>query len=132
MRSPHALALALGLTGLATACGTDVNGPNISPAITFTPSCALLACSFSAGNSGVGKDVVAYHWDFGDGATAETQNSLHSYASGGIYTVVLTITDDNGAIDRISKHVTVKATQPGSTRSTGLPLVLPRKHPILR
>ena len=118
MRSSHALALALGITGPATACGTDGNGPNISPAIAFTPSCALLVCSFSAGSSGVGTDVVAYHWDFGDGATADTQSSLHSYASAGIYLVVLAITDDNGAIDRISKRVTVKATQPGGTTST--------------
>jgi PKD repeat protein len=131
MRSSHALALALSITGLATACGTDGIGPNISPAITFTPSCALLVCAFSGGSSGVGADVVAYHWDFGDGATAETQNSLHSYASGGIYLVVLTITDDNGAIDRISKQVTVKATQTGGRKSTG-PLVLPRKLPARR
>ena len=126
MRSSHILALALGITGLAAACGTDGTGPSISPAVTFTPSCALLVCAFSAGNSGAGRDVVAYRWDFGDGATAETQNSRHSYASAGIYGVVLTITDDNGAIDRISKNVTVKATQPSGATSTG-PLVLPRK-----
>ncbi len=132
MRSSHALALALGISGLATACGTDLNGPsNLSPAIAFTPSCALLVCSFSAGSSGVGTDVVAYHWDFGDGATADAQNSLHSYASAGIYLVVLALTDDNGAIDRISRQVTVKATQARGTRSTG-PLVLPRKRPIPR
>jgi PKD repeat protein len=129
MRSSHALALALGITGLATACGTDVNGPsNISPAIAFTPTCALLECSFSGGSSGVGVDVVAWHWDFGDGAAAQTQNAQHSYASAGSYLVVLTITDDNGAIDRFSKRVTVRATQPSTTTSTG-PLVFPRRLP---
>ena len=104
---------------------------SISPAITFTPSCALLVCNFSGGSSGVGTDVIAYHWDFGDGAAADAQNSQHSYASAGSYLVVLAITDDNGAIDRFSKRVTVKATQPGKKTSTG-PLVLPRKHPIPR
>jgi len=131
MRSSHALALALGVIGLATACGTDANGPsNISPAVTFTPTCALLVCTFSAGSGGVDRDVVAYHWDFGDGAVAETQNARHSYASAGTYLVALTITDDNGATVPFSQQVTVKASQPvGSdvTNPKG-----PRAHPTPR
>jgi PKD repeat protein len=111
MRSSYPLALALGVVGLATAC-TDGNGPDITPAVTFTPTCALLACTFSAGSSGAGRDVVAYRWDFGDGAGAETQNARHSYASAGTYVVVLTITDDNGATVPFSQQVTVKASQP--------------------
>jgi PKD repeat protein len=118
MRSSHALALALGVVGLVTACGTDSNGPNISPAVTFTPTCALLVCTFSAAGSGADRDVVAYRWDFGDGATAETQNARHSYASAGTYDVVLTLTDDNGETVPISRRVTVKASQPGGTADT--------------
>jgi PKD repeat protein len=128
MRSSHALALALGITGLATACGTDATGPSPSPAIAFTPSCALLVCTFAAGSSGVGVDVVAYQWDFGDGTRAESQNPQHSYASAGTYRVSLTTTNDNGAIDRSSEQVTVQAKQPDETKA-GRPMVLPRKHP---
>jgi uncharacterized membrane protein len=132
MRSSHALALALGITGLAAACGTDGNGSlEISSDIAFTPSCALLVCTFAAGNAGVGADVVAYHWDFGDGAAAESQNAQHSYASAGTYLVVLTITDDNGKTDLISKQVTVQATRRGGSKSNK-PMVLPRKHPKTR
>ena len=46
MRSSHALALVLGVTGLGTACGGDGNGPsNTPPTAAFTPSCALLVCT---------------------------------------------------------------------------------------
>jgi PKD repeat protein len=116
MRSSYALALALGVIGLAAGCGTDGNGPsNILPAVTFTPTCALLDCTFTAGNSDADRDVVSYRWDFGDGAVEETQNPRHSYASAGTYLVVLTLTDDNGATVRFSQQVTVKASQPSGS-----------------
>jgi len=62
--------------------------------------------------------IVSYYWDFGDG-TAEysydrwgmpTPHSEHSWASIGVYTVRLTVTDDMGAQGRAS--VTIKVTPP--------------------
>jgi chitodextrinase len=38
--------------------------------------------------------VVAWSWDFGDGATSTEQNPTHTYASAGTYRVTLTVTDD--------------------------------------
>ncbi|MGC9308297.1 MAG: right-handed parallel beta-helix repeat-containing protein, partial [Thermoplasmatota archaeon] len=43
--------------------------------------------------------VVAWGWEFGDGDTATTANPTHTYASEGVYTVNLTVTDDDGASD---------------------------------
>ncbi|MEQ9499147.1 MAG: PKD domain-containing protein [Deltaproteobacteria bacterium] len=51
------------------------------------------------GNGSTDSDgtIVAYLWDFGDGANASGQSVTHQYATGGQYTVTLTVTDDDGA-----------------------------------
>ncbi|GAB2820597.1 T9SS type B sorting domain-containing protein [Ferruginibacter profundus] len=49
--------------------------------------------------------IASWHWDFGDGATANTQNSGHNYAAAGTYTVKLIATDINGCKDSITKSV---------------------------
>ncbi len=40
--------------------------------------------------------LVAWQWDFGDGALGQGPNPSHVYAAPGSYTVVLTVTDDSG------------------------------------
>ncbi len=49
--------------------------------------------------------VVSWHWDFGDGISAEGMNANHSYAAPGEYTVVLTVRDDDGAEARVERIV---------------------------
>jgi PKD repeat protein len=41
--------------------------------------------------------IVSYNWDFGDGTNASGVTSSHAYTDDGVYTVNLTITDNNGA-----------------------------------
>lgn len=50
--------------------------------------------------------IVDYHWDFGDGTSANGVDVRHRYAKGGRYTVTLTVTDDTAlpnarALDRL-------------------------------
>ncbi len=40
--------------------------------------------------------IVAYHWDFGDGSSADAADAAHTYTTPGIYDAVLTVTDDQG------------------------------------
>jgi gliding motility-associated-like protein len=54
--------------------------------------------------------VTSWQWYFGDGATATTQNTSHSYTTAGTYTVKLIITDNNGCTDSITKPVTTNST----------------------
>ncbi|MBK7031634.1 MAG: PKD domain-containing protein [Bacteroidales bacterium] len=37
--------------------------------------------------------TATYAWNFGDGATAYSRNTQHTYLAAGTYTVTLTITD---------------------------------------
>lgn len=54
--------------------------------------------AFDAGASfDVDGSITAYHWDFGDGATATGVQATHGYAARGEYTATLTVTDDHGA-----------------------------------
>jgi len=50
---------------------------------------------------------VSYAWDFGDGDTATQRNPSHVYTDKGVYTVTLTVTDDDGAIDTATKDIVV-------------------------
>lgn len=111
MRSSHELALVLGVTALGTACGGDRSGPsNTPPAAAFTPSCALLGCTFADGSSDADGEITAYTWDFGDGAAAvTTKDAQHTYAAANTYTVSLTVTDNDGAADGVTQSVQVTA-----------------------
>lgn len=40
--------------------------------------------------------IVAWHWEFGDGAESDQQHPEHQYAAKGVFTVRLTVTDDGG------------------------------------
>jgi PKD repeat protein len=93
---------------------------NAPPSADFTSSCTELACSFTdLSNDGDGT-VVGFHWDFGDGTEAATQNSTHAYASAGTYVVVLTVTDDSGAASSLSHQVSVTGPQASGQATIGL------------
>ena len=71
---------------------------NVAPTAAFTSGCTAQACSFDATGSQDGDgSITSYAWDFGDGTTGTGASPTHSYAQPGTFTVVLTVTDDQGA-----------------------------------
>jgi len=58
--------------------------------------------------------VNSWRWDFGDGATSTAQNPTHSYSRSGKYNVKLTVKDDQGNSDSITKEITVGTGAPPS------------------
>lgn len=81
-----------------------VNSP---PGASFALSCSDLICSFTNTSTDSDGSVVAWSWDFEEGASSVEQSPSHTYASDGTYTVTLVVTDDGGATDTTSQGVTV-------------------------
>ncbi|MCX7987071.1 MAG: PKD domain-containing protein, partial [Bacteroidales bacterium] len=52
-------------------------------------------------------NIVSYNWDFGDGTTASSKNVLHKYKNDGLYTVCLTVKDQNNNINNVCKEIIV-------------------------
>jgi PKD repeat protein len=51
--------------------------------------------------------TITYQWDFGDGSpTSDSPNPTHVFEEIGEYTVTLTVTDDNGAVDTDTLTIT--------------------------
>jgi PKD repeat protein len=83
-------------------------GPNQAPTADFTyTTIGGNAVSFADQSTDSDGTVVGWSWNFGDGGTSTDQNPVHTYASPGTYSVTLTVTDDDGATDPVTKDVSV-------------------------
>jgi PKD repeat protein len=51
--------------------------------------------------------ITIWHWDFGDNDSSPSQNPRHTYATGGPYTVRLTVTDGGGKSATAQKQIIV-------------------------
>jgi PKD repeat protein len=74
---------------------------------------ALVMFSGSATDTPSDQMVLIYEWDFGDGsAPGAGFKFAHSYQQVGIYTVTLTVTDDDGAFAKDTVNVNVNNVAP--------------------
>jgi PKD repeat protein len=52
-------------------------------------------------------EIVAWHWEFGDGVESSEQNPKHQYSAKGTFTVKLTVNDDGGLTGVCEKQIQV-------------------------
>ena len=79
------------------------------PTPQFVPSlpagCTPFEVSFQDQSVGTTSPIVAWSWDFGDGNVSSAQNPMHRYTTPGMYTVALTITDNQGCVNSFTRQV---------------------------
>ena len=51
--------------------------------------------------------IVSYYWEFDDGNTSTAESPTNVYSTAGIYTVNLTVTDNDGDTDKDTAQITV-------------------------
>ena len=86
---------------------------NVAPAASFTATTnGLSVTANGAGSSDPDGTIAGYAWEFGDGATGSGPTASHTYEMAGVYTVKLTVTDDDGESRSTSQEVTVDAGPP--------------------
>ncbi|MUV88763.1 PKD domain-containing protein [Halapricum sp. CBA1109] len=87
-----------------------------TPSIAYSPSrpTTRSPTEFDAsGSTDPDGSIVSYEWDFGDGTTATGETVSHTFPSPGQYTVTLTVTDGDGAVETITERVSVNAGRGG-------------------
>jgi PKD repeat protein len=88
---------------------TVTEPPNVDPTADFSFSTAGLGVDFSDLSSDTDGTVASWSWDFGDTNNSSAQNPSHTYGGTGTFNVTLTVTDNDGGSDTVSRSVSVTA-----------------------
>jgi gliding motility-associated-like protein len=78
-----------------------------SPIADFTASSYSVDLFENINFTDVSSNAVSWYWDFGDSTNSTQQNPTHNYSVGGIYQVMLVITDANGCTDTVYHEIIV-------------------------
>ncbi|MGI8867725.1 MAG: PKD domain-containing protein [Mycobacteriales bacterium] len=88
--------------------------PNQPPTAAFTSTASGLNATFDgSGSSDPDGTIASYSWNYGDNSPAGSgATASHTYAAPGTYPVALTVTDNQGATNTVTKSVSVTNTAP--------------------
>lgn len=91
---------------------------NQAPSIGFQISPVGLTVNVESTSTDVDGTIVKYAWSFGDGATADTPSTTHTFTTAGVKSIVLTVTDNGGATATQTQSVTLTAPVPPNVAPT--------------
>ena len=91
----------------ATSPEVDFSVNNVAPVANFIASVSGLTANFTDASFDADGTVVSRAWNFGDGTNSTATNPSHTYATAGVYSVVLTATDDTGLTNTKTQPVNV-------------------------
>ncbi|RLF28675.1 MAG: hypothetical protein DRJ99_04200, partial [Thermoplasmata archaeon] len=102
-----------GSTDNITKSVTVLNSPPIAT-FTYSPTnpTDLDTIQFTSTSSDFDGIITNYTWDFGDGSVSYEENPQHKYANSGVYTVTLTLKDNENATNSTTKNITVLSISP--------------------
>jgi gliding motility-associated-like protein len=95
-----------------------------SPKAAFSESGTLVSCAYPVtvtftNNS---SNASSYQWLFGDGATAPTQHTTHTYTTAGMFNASLIALNANGCTDTLTKQKLVQLGPPVISGFSNLPI----------
>ena len=119
-----------GSTDNITKSVTVLNSPPIAT-FTYSPTnpSDLDTIQFTSTSSDFDGIITNYTWDFGDGSVSYEENPQHKYADNGVYTVTLTLKDNENATNSTTKNITVLNIPP--TANFSFPPSNPRTTSII-
>jgi PKD repeat protein len=112
--SPGSFTVTLTVTN-TNSCSHDttrVISVSPKPQAMFQASVACVGDSTSFQDLSIapGSGLTAWHWEFGDGGTADIQTPKHKYTSASTFNVVLTVTNLSGCKDSVMVPITTHPT----------------------
>jgi PKD repeat protein len=113
-----------GATGTVTNAVTVGVAGNLPPTASFdlpTSCTAGTPCGFHSTSTDADGTIATTHWDFGDQGSADGADATHTYAAAGTFTVILTVTDNQGTPGTLTQQLTVSpAASQDCTTSAGV------------
>lgn len=99
--------------GAQSAAGVDIR-PVLPPTADFTVTTDGLKATFTSTSTDPDGTLTAYRWEYGNGQSSRRGTAVqeYTYAVDGYYDVTLTVTDDDGETNTVTKRVTVGSPPP--------------------
>lgn len=111
------------------ACKPDEPKPPTA-AFTISNNNCQASCVISFQNTSTGDNIESYNWSFGDGTSSTTRDAVHTYDTGGNYTVTLTVTTSEGKNNATQQLVSITNATPPTPTKCKIKLISFSQFPI--